>query len=174
MVGTLKAHRSDCMNVAASVSFSVEALPEPEASTYSVVPLINGTALIDMVAAFERDRHFEPAGGYGGLIPQFFDYGVLDRYFLGEFESGSYWAGLGCIYVLGCDCGEVGCWPLSCRVRVIADTVVWDQFRQPHRSERDYSQFGPFVFDAEQYSSAIKDLQTKCSQAVVDSGDERE
>ena len=72
----------------------------------------------------------------------------------------SVWQEMGGIYVLGCDCGEAGCWPLLCRVRLAGDTVIWDQFRQPHRPTRDYTQFGPFVFDAEQYRTAAMNIQT--------------
>ena len=147
------------MNAVAKVSFPVERLSEYEVPTFAIVPVINGNMLTDLIAIFERDRHFEPAGGYAGLVPQFFEYGHFDRYLMGEYESDSYWAKLGGIYLLGCDCGEVGCWPLVCRVMSIENTVVWGHFRQPHRPERDYSEFGPFVFDAEQYRRAVEELQ---------------
>lgn len=58
---------------------------------------------------------FDPVGGYGGLIPESFNFGTLDRYFLGDFEPNSYFAEIGGVYLLGCDCGEVGCWPTSRR-----------------------------------------------------------
>jgi hypothetical protein len=66
---------------------------------------------------------------------------------------------LGDIYLLGCQCGEVGCWPLTTRVTVNNNRVLWDSFRQPHR-ERDYSRFGPFVFDLDQYRNAVALLAT--------------
>ena len=42
---------------------------------------MNGASLTDVVSAFEREHQFEPGGGYGGLIQQWFEYGPLDRYF---------------------------------------------------------------------------------------------
>jgi hypothetical protein len=39
------------------------------------------------------------------------------------------------------------------------NTVVWEAFKQEHRPERDYSQFGPFVFDAKHYRDAVAKLQ---------------
>ena len=152
------------MNANASVSFSVEELSEDKPIVYAVTPVINGVPLTQLVASFESGQHFEPAGGYGGLVPQFFDYGPLDRYLMGDCEPDSHWANLDGIYVLGCDCGEVGCWPLLCRVTLDGEAVVWDQFKQPHRKERDYSEFGPFVFDAAQYRTAASDLQARFSE----------
>jgi hypothetical protein len=154
------------MKANASVSFSVEELVEYNPAVYSVTPAINGTPLTQLITAFESGQQFEPAGGYGGLVPQFFDYGPLDRYLVGDCAPGSYWDDLDGIYVLGCDCGEVGCWPLLCRVTVDVETVVWDGFKQPHRPERDYSRFGPFVFDAAQYRSAANQFQVRFSGTV--------
>jgi len=127
------------------------------------VPTINGTRLTELVAAFESARHFEPVGGYAGIVPEHFEFGSLDRYFMGQIEPDSSWVGLSGIWVLGCDCGEVGCWPLQCRVTPGQETVVWHEFSQPHRPGRDHSQFGPFVFEAEQYRGAVKKLQTEYS-----------
>jgi hypothetical protein len=30
--------------------------------------------------------------------------------------------------LLGCDCGEVGCWPLEARIIADAETVIWTGF----------------------------------------------
>ena len=152
------------MSSAAKISFLVERSGDHQPSVYAVVPTIDGTALTDLVAEFESNRHLEPAGGYGGIVPQLYNYGPLARYLMGEFGLDSSWAGMGGIYVLGCDCGEVGCWPLVCRVKIEDQSVVWDEFKQPHRPERDYSEFGPFVFDLFQYRSAIKELQAQVAE----------
>jgi hypothetical protein len=37
---------------------------------------------------------------------------------------------------------------------------MWDSFQQPHRKERDYSDFGPIVFDAQQYREAVSALRS--------------
>lgn len=123
-----------------------------------VIPHINGVPLVRVIDDFEKAKQFEPAGGYGGLVPQFFEYGPLEKYFLGEFDSGSYWSSLGGVYVLGCGCGEVGCWPLQCQISVQSHDVIWKEFCQPHRKTRDYSDFGPFVFDCVQYRDALVKL----------------
>ena len=59
---------------------------------------------------------------------------------------------------LGCQCGEWGCWPLETRLRLADGVVTWDSFRQPHRPKRDYSGFGPFRFDEQQYRDAVFDV----------------
>ena len=123
-----------------------------------MVPAISGTSLIDLITDFEVRSGFDPAGGYGGLVPQHFDFGSLADYFSCKFDDSSLWTRLGGIWVLGCDCGEVGCWPLECKVSIDADRVHWTNFRQPHRPERDYSTFGPFLFDAHPYQLAVERL----------------
>ena len=132
------------------LDFSVELFQ----NALRVTPVLNGISLSDEISAFERERNFDPAGGYGGLVPSEFNYGPLDRYFLSLFDRESYFAKLGRIYLLGCECGEVGCWPLEARVAFTAEAIVWDSFHQPHRPERDYSGFGPFSFGKDQYEQA--------------------
>src|ERR1017187_1282779 len=152
------------MHTIATASFSIQ----PFEKTHAIIPHVNGTSLVEMVSTFEREQGFDPIGGYGGLIPGYFKYGPLDKYFLGDFEPNSYFANLGSIYLLGCDCGEVGCWPLTSQIVTEGDSVKWAAFRQEHRPERDYSAFGPFVVDADQYRHAVADLLDKFSLLVND------
>jgi len=144
------------------LSFSIQ----PFEGVFSIVPLLDGTPLTEMVLSFEGEKHFEPPGGYGGLIPQWFKYGSLSRYFLGDFEPDSYFARLGYVYLLGCQCGEVGCWPLGACIKPGLETVVWDSFRRPHRPERDYSDLGPMVFEADQYQQVVAGLDLQFSLQV--------
>jgi hypothetical protein len=145
----------------AILSFLVSRIDEKAASPFAVVPGINGKPLTELVSAYEIERHFKPAGGYGGLIPEFFKYGSLDQYFMGRFQENSSLSSIDSIYLLGCDCGEVGCWPLKAKVRIEANEVIWEDFLQPHRPDRDYSGFGPFAFELEQYQKAVAELQEK-------------
>jgi hypothetical protein len=145
------------------VSFSIKPFGEFRPAVFEVLPAINGTPLDELIWAFEAEQHFDPLGGYRGLIPQHFDYGPLDRYFMGQFDKDSCWARLDGIYALGCECGEVGCWPLQCKVEVEGNTVVWRLFKQPHRPDRDYSRFGPFLFNADQYRAAVAALAAELS-----------
>jgi hypothetical protein len=62
------------------------------------------------------------------------------------------------IALLGCDCGEVGCWPLEAQVLVDDDLVIWRGFAQPYRPRRDYGSFGPFVFRRNQYDRAVREV----------------
>jgi hypothetical protein len=62
--------------------------------------------------------------------------------------------------VLGCRCGDWGCWPLLTRVSATEALVVWDSFQQPWRKTRDYSAFGPFTFDRHHYDDALRELTT--------------
>jgi hypothetical protein len=67
------------------------------------------------------------------------------------------WPRDGHAWLLGCDCGEVGCWPFTARITVKPTEVTWSNFSQDHRSERGYEGFGRFTFDQHQYASAVAD-----------------
>lgn len=124
-----------------------------------ITPCIDGVLLTNLVEQFERARGMnDPAGGYGGLVMEFFKYGPLDQYFRGQSETPFFANASGRIYVLGCDCGEVGCWPLTCVVHTEETTITWQAFEQPYRPIRCYSAFGPFVFNREQYEQALRSL----------------
>ena len=90
------------MEKKAQVSFKIQ----PFEGTLSITPVVDGIPLPEIVAAFEREQHFEPAGGYGGLIQDRFKYGALDKYFLGDFGTDSYFARMNRVYLLVCKCGE--------------------------------------------------------------------
>jgi hypothetical protein len=128
---------------------------------------INDRRLIDMVREVElpyamREGHPDIAGGYMGLRPDmvFFP----SRHFLGgHTEDFTYTTKT---EILACEaCGEIICWPLLVQIDVHENTIVWRDFEQPHRKENSregsilghwsYDQFGPFVFDKEQYLSAL-------------------
>jgi hypothetical protein len=137
----------------ATLSLSVQPLPH-HPGVLMLVPIINGVSLAEMIQDFERKHGFEPAGGYGGLVPDFYKYGPLDQYFLGRCPAAAM-DELRRHYVLACSCGEVGCWPLECAITADEAHVMWDSFKQPHRPDRDYSAFGPFIFKAEQYRKVV-------------------
>jgi hypothetical protein len=134
----------------------------------AVTPHVDGASLAALVEAYERAKGYDPAGGYGGLIPAYFNYGPLDEYFTGKDKS-DYWMSLKGVYLLGCGCGEVGCWPLIASVYQKDDTIRWDGFVQPHRRERDYSGFGPYTFSRAQYEDAVKDLLIRLNSCGANS-----
>ena len=137
------------------LTFAIKPLQDHN-SALTILPAIDGKPLTELVAAFESEHGFnDPAGGYGGLVPTFFKYGPLDRYFMGEPE-GKIWADGQ--YLLACNCGEVGCWPLEAKIKLDGEKVIWNAFRQPHRPARDYSRFGPFEFDLKQYAIAVNEV----------------
>jgi hypothetical protein len=102
------------------------------------------------------------------IDPSLFQLRPLDEYFTGKQKSDC-WMSLKGIYLLGCTCGEVGCWPLIASVYQKDDTIRWDGFVQPYRRERDYSAFGPFTFSLAQYEDAVKDLLIRLNFASANS-----
>ncbi|MGI5289764.1 hypothetical protein ACQEVF_41385 [Nonomuraea polychroma] len=94
-----------------------------------IVPRIDGAPLTELIDRFEITAGMQPAGdAYGGLIPQFFRFGPMLDHFLGWSTNA-----MGPkTPVLGCECGEWGCWPLMARITATVDLVIWDSFEQPH------------------------------------------
>src|SRR5918994_3771974 len=113
--------------------------PRDDLGVHEVVPRVDGELLTEVVEAFERAAGMDPPGGYGGLIPAFFRFGPLDEHFHGR-RAG---ADSPATPVLGCDCGEWGCWPFMAHIDVTDTTVTWAAFTQPHRPTRDYTGLGP-------------------------------
>lgn len=137
--------------------FDVVPLDEGQMDVAQVVPVIDGTSLVTLVAAHEEGRGYMPAGGYGGLVPSFFRFGDLGRYYLGEQEP---WTGKP-VAVLACDCGELGCWPLQTHISVDDETVSWHDFGQPHRPEWGYEDLGPFTFDRRAFETELEQMVVK-------------
>ena len=123
----------------------------------SVLPVVGGQSLVVLARAYEAGRGFDVPGEYGGLVVDNFGFGDLEQYLTGSSDA---WPGRGRVALLGCDCGEVGCWPLFARVRRESGAVVWESFENPHRPQRDYSGFGPFTFGGTAYAAAVRALRT--------------
>ncbi len=121
-----------------------------EAAATELVAVVDGISLVDLVRPFEVGSGYQPAGGYRGLVPDYFDFGDLARCLAGEQTP---WPGSQ-VPLLGCDCGEWGCWPLIATVVDADGLVEWSTFRQPYRLTWDYSGFGPFRFTETDYRSA--------------------
>lgn len=123
-----------------------------EATT--VTPVVDGRSLIDHA----HDAELGPAtqageanlaGHYAGLV-------VTDASWPDWFTGVDphVWFGDGDTCLLGCVCGDVGCWPLTARITFGPDEVVWSGFRTGHRAW-DLRGLGPFRFDAGQYRAAL-------------------
>jgi hypothetical protein len=159
-------NHSHHMTMTNVLSFEVGKDPERRAivapTETFVTPRIDGVSLATLAEQFERSRGLiDPAGGYDGLNVDYFEWGPLDRYFLGKSEDPYFARTPGRVYVLGCQCGELGCWPLACSIETADGKITWHSFENPHRPKRDYSSFGPFVFDLAQYEEALRSLPSK-------------
>jgi hypothetical protein len=108
--------------------------------------LIDGRALIDRAREVELPQ--ATADGQPDLAGS---YQALTR---AQWEATPEQHGYGRATVLGCICGEPGCWPLRVRIRWRGDTVTWSDFTQPYRGW-SYEGLGPFVFSREQYRHAV-------------------
>jgi len=145
------------------ISFEIA---EIDGAGLSLTPCVDDTPLSALISEFETaNDYIDPAGGYGGIVPSDFDYGPLLQYFCGQARNPGVSDNDGEIFVLGCECGEVGCWPLMASVTRVRDGYRWSGFIQPHRPERNYDGFGPFVFEKDQYEAAVRDAVLRLKRA---------
>ena len=83
-----------------------------------------------------------------------------------EFTDKSYRLEEDKIVLLICGgCGVYGCWDLLVNIRETENTVIWENFHNPHRTKEspggfwDYSDFGIFEFDKNNYYREIEKLK---------------
>ena len=113
-----------------------------------LTPVVDGTPLTDLVAEFEIAQGYaNAAGGYSGIVVGTDGQPLADELLTDGRRS-----------LLGCGCGDTGCWPLEAEIRFDDWSVTWDGFAQPHEPRWSYGGFGPFVFVLENYRAAVKRL----------------
>ena len=145
-----------------TVHFSAEAADH---AGWNVVPWVDGVRLAELVADFEGRLWFDVVGGYG---PLWFDEGSREELRRKLLPAPGRRRGprllsrrsrrLGRVSLLECECEVPGCWPLEARIDLLDKRVRWDAFRQPHRPDRDYSGFDPFLFEVSDYRHAVSAL----------------
>lgn len=102
-------------------------------------------------AAAEGKPHI--AGSYAGLTARD-DIRWPSRHFLGESSLSNF--ADGDTVLLGCQCGDWGCWPLVADVAVTEAAVSWSHFRNGHQEAWDLNELRPFVFERAQYEAALR------------------
>ena len=120
--------------------------------------LVNGRDLVELAhdaehASAQADGQPAIAGAYEGLAAQ--EVLAPSRHLLGEPLAHLEVIDDGRVALLGCECGEAGCWPLLARVEATGEYVTWSEFAQPHRAQWRHDSLGPFTFDRAQYESAL-------------------
>jgi hypothetical protein len=148
----------------AEVAFIWETAPAGPSDRRALRILVDGRDLAEIVGDHERpyadaEGHPNIAGGYAGLDPRQLDRPISEHFWrCARFRSRVRTGGK--TVLLGCTCGEPGCWPLMASIEVHPEEVVWRDFEQPHRGGRwSYESFGPFVFDRSRYEQALRSLE---------------
>ena len=128
------------------LSFAAE--PHVVAGSRWLTPVVDGRRLTDLVADFETAQGFgDLAGTYAGIVVGADGQPLADKLLTDGRRS-----------LLGCGCGDTGCWPLEADIRFDDWSVTWDGFAQPHEPQWSYDGFGPFVFMIEDYRAAVERL----------------
>jgi len=121
---------------------------------------VDGQALADWIRAvelpFARAEGAEViAGSYSGLSASHCPDDLVSH-FLGGEDSHLDAGPRDKTVLLGCECGDVGCWPLMAQIQTTSESVAWTDFEQPHRRELwSYEAATPLMFDRTQYEDAI-------------------
>jgi hypothetical protein len=135
---------------------------------------INEEPLRDLVRRYELpwatgSGQPDLAGSYGLLTGYRFDTGL----FFGEPAVADYRLAGG-VALMGCICGDVGCWPFVVRIHIGDDEVVWRDFRQPHRPGWSYADFPPLHFDRTAYEAEVAAAERRFCELVVGAPEQRE
>lgn len=85
------------------------------------------------------------------------------RHFAGDPAMSSF--GDGDTVLLGCDCGNWTCQPLTAIVDMTHATVTWHRFRVGFRGW-DLTTLGPFVFHRHQYDQALTRLRDQLTHPL--------
>ena len=120
-----------------------------------VLPVIDGVPLVELARRVEEpaasaEGHPDLAGSYAPLLSE----GLPMKHFLGRPSLS--WFDDGDTVLLGCSCGDWGCWPLTATVHADARFVHWSHFRTGHR-DWDLGDLGPFRFERRAYERALAD-----------------
>jgi hypothetical protein len=143
-----------------TIRFEIGEIADPASGLVDAVDIfVNGRNLVDILK--EAEQPFAPregkpdlAGGYVGLSPEevFLPsprlFGEPTTHYDRDARDGK-------IAVLGCVCGDPGCWPLRVEITLRDDLVIWSDFEQPHRAAWRYDEMRPLVFDRAQYLFAL-------------------
>jgi hypothetical protein len=159
-----------------SIFVSLDPVDAGDGTRYESIQIrIDGSRLQDVVRDYEmpfalREGHPDIAGGYLGLDSSVCDhrafFGEVDRDYGDESDKTA---------LMECACGCPGCWPLCARIAVTDTSVIWSDFEQPHRGPDaaaghwDYSSFGPFEFDIDEYIREFTKIKTKEAQQAAPS-----
>lgn len=157
-------------------------LPHPDrnlGSTFTQIEIqINQTPLLDLVAAAEEEPtrcefeervaageepyglRIEPGQYMYPTIGQLrrtgeLSFGYAQRYFVIEPDDSDFNATV----LLGCNCGEPGCWMLLIKSQTENNVITWSDFRQFHRPAWKYY-LGPYIFDSSKYHQELKRVLT--------------
>src|SRR5579884_1504765 len=115
------------------VAFTTRTADIPDSpAVLEFVPVVDGVRLTDRIHDFEQAHGMETRNeSYRGLVPAFYRCASALDHYLGRSEFG----GANKAMLLGCTCGEWGCWPLLAEVSVNEESVTWGRFEQPHRRD---------------------------------------
>lgn len=125
-----------------------------------VVPIIDGRSLIKELKEIElpfakKEGSQRIAGAYEGLPIEIGR--PPSQHYFGESELSIYEKKT---EILVCECLEVGCWDFTVNVDLKDDSIIWNNFKQVHRKNWDYSRLNEPIFTKNQFDSALKELET--------------
>ena len=110
------------------IHFKIEASQEEEHKALNIY--IDNENIIEHIKRYEKQFEPQIAGGYEGLNINFLQ--NIDEHLLGELNENDLFNYDGKTQILGCNCGEPGCWPLLVKIMVNDEIIVWSEFTQPH------------------------------------------
>ncbi|MDR0443217.1 MAG: hypothetical protein LBH44_07425 [Treponema sp.] len=119
---------------------------------------INGKKLSDILKEYEKQFDEKIAGKYDGIPLSYF--GDIIKHFTGKIDKDMLNYN-GKTQLLGCACGEAGCWPFLSKIKTNNNILTWNEYEQPHRKINssggywDYSNLQSFTFNKIDYENNL-------------------
>ncbi len=145
------------MAVVTTIQFRIQTEELGRGELLTVTPYIDEVSLVELTRRVEASAaavHGEAklAGNYAGLVVDGHSHDWTGWY---RNDHPQTWFNDGDSCLLGCRCGDTGCWPLTTRISLDERQVTWSHFRTGHRSW-NLSALGPFTFNRRDYDHALQ------------------
>lgn len=150
-----------------TINFKVEHSDEHNIQILNI--FVNNENLVDLIKEFEMQHDPSIAGRYEGL--SIYSIYNLKEHFTGRLNENDVFNYQGKTQIIGCNCGEPGCWPLLVKIIEEDEKIIWSEFEQPYRAKEsaggywNYSNFKSFEFIKNQYE---EQLQIVCEKLMED------
>jgi hypothetical protein len=153
------------------VEFKIEHAKKQEYHVLNIY--INNENLIDILKDYEKQFGENNPGKYDGICIYYFDDIDIIKHFMGEADKKNILNYTGKTQILGCTCGEPGCWPFLIKINISGNVIIWNEYEQPFRSKKrcgekywNYSNLKALKFNRVEYENKLKNISAEINNII--------